>query len=106
MKRAVVAERKRHPDVPPDGAAVGHFGPGQETDQRRLARTVGAEDAEIVPCREFRRRVVENQPAPGGRRIGFADRVERDHSGALSLRRNPRCSAKPTSSARMARTTR
>src|SRR5690242_6250534 len=65
VKGAVVAERERHPDPPPDGAAVGHLGPGQQPDQRRLAGAVGAEDAEIVPGGKFHGGVVEHPPAPG-----------------------------------------
>lgn len=106
MERPAEAERKRHPDVPADGAAVGQFGAGQESDQGRLADAVGAKDPDIAAGLEGGRRIVEDDLAAGRRRIGLADVLQHDHSAALSLRRRPRSSPNPHSNARIARTSR
>ena len=89
-----------------DLAAVGHFRAGEQPNERRLAGAVDAEHTIIVSGQEHGGRILQHDFAPAGHRVGFGDVIESDHSGSLSLARNPRSTANPASSKRIARMTR
>ena len=82
MKRAAKAERKRYAGVTPDDAAIGHLGPGKQSDQGRLARAVHTEDSEIVAGFKSDVGIVEHGFSPAAGAIDFGYPVERDHSGS------------------------
>ncbi len=106
VKGAAKAERKRHPGIAADAAAIGQLRARQQPDQGRLASPIGAKDPEIMARRERDRRILEHDFAPACGGVGLGDSVERDHSGALNLRRTARSSPSPPKSARIARLTR
>src|SRR5437763_12627604 len=103
MEGAAEPEWERHSGIPMNLAPVGHLRSGEQSDQCRFPGAVGAENSDIVPRREGQRRIVQHHLAAAGRLIGFGDAVERNHTGSLSLRRNPRSRAMPPSNAKIAR---
>ena len=49
VNRPAEPERKRHANAAVNRAAIRHFRTGQQADQGRFSRAVGAENSEIVP---------------------------------------------------------
>src|SRR5258706_16418935 len=70
--------------MPADPTMIGHLRARQQPDQRRLACTVDAEDAVIVPGQERGRRVLQDDLAAAVHRVSLGDVVEGDHNGSRS----------------------
>ena len=82
VKRAAKAKWKRHPGIPPDNSAIGYLGPGNQSNQGRLAGAVDPENAKIITRFKGGADIVKHSPSPASRAIDFGDPFEGDPSGS------------------------
>jgi hypothetical protein len=79
LERAGEGQRPAHAHAAVDAAGARLLGAAEQPDQRALAGSVAAQDADVAAARELEADVVQHAARPAARAVGLADALEPDH---------------------------